>query len=90
MKDKKKLIDTISKAIGMKVGSIDDKWKTPAVVLGDEGGVQFLYTRADSKAQAMELRDKVKEAINVAQSIIEHNPDGPRFYQKLIIIDNKK
>lgn len=90
MKDKKKLIDTISKAIGMKVGGIDDKWKTPAVVFGEDEGVQYLYTRADSKAQAVELRDKVKNAVNVAQSIIEHNPDGEKFYQKLTIIDIKK
>jgi hypothetical protein len=74
MKDKKKLIDTISKAIGMKVGSVDDEWKTPAVVYGEEDGTQYLYTRAESKSQAVELRDKVKGAINVAQSIIEHNP----------------
>lgn len=90
MKDKKKLIDTISKAIGMKVGSVDDEWKTPAVVYGEEEGTPYLYTRAESKSQAVELRDKVKGAINVAQSIIEHNPDGPKFYQKLIIIDIKK
>jgi len=87
--DKKKISEIIDKSLKMKVGDVKDAWKAPAIVAGDD----CLQTRASSKEEAIELRDKVKAALSgkciIGQGIIEFDPVCVRFWQRFTIKDKQ-
>ena len=87
--DKKKISEIIDKSLKMKVGDVKDAWKAPAIVAGDN----FILTRANTKDEAIELRDRVKAALKdkyiIGQGIIEFDPVNVRYYQRLTISDKQ-
>lgn len=90
--DKKTITGTLKKSLKMTVGDVNDEWKTPSIVLGeDEKGNAYIETRIDSREKAVELRDKVKEALkdcNLIQGYVGYDSVNNRFWQHLTIIDD--
>ena len=92
--NKKEIRDILKKSLGMPIGDVSDEWKSPSVVCGESNGVLFVQTRADSKQEAKDLRDKVKAALSdkydIGQGIIEFNSVEVRFFQSLTIFSVTK
>ena len=90
--DKKTISSALKKSLKMDLGDVKDEWKTPSIVLGeDEKGHAFIETRTGSREEAVELRDKVKEALkdlNILQGYIGYDSVNNRFWQHLTITDD--
>jgi hypothetical protein len=90
--DKKAIISALKKHLKIEVGSVKDEWKTPSVVWGeDEKGIAYIETRVDSREAAIEMRDKVKEALkgcNLLQGYVGYDSVKDRFWQHLTIQDD--
>lgn len=79
MSKKKENTDNLSEALGMEVGSVNDEWTAPAIVRDGD----TIITRASSRAEAMELREKVMKAIEGCKPGFIVHSDG-RFEQKFM------
>ena len=91
--NKKEIKDILDKSLNMPIGDVSDEWKPQTVVVGESDGVLFVQTRAESKQDAKDLRDKVKAALSdkyeIGQGIIEFNSVEFRFFQFLKILKEK-